>query len=234
MALSQTGSDRIGAGELTARTLRLLFRHVWLKALGTTAFTWSFFLAYFYLLQHPRISPTVMPMTPVDVWIGLQPWTLPFYLSLWVYVSLPVSVMTSRREIVGYGLRAGALCLIGLAIFYLWPTEVPTYAVDWARHPGFDILRGKDAAGNACPSLHVATAVFTAIWLDRMAPGLGFGARLRGLSLLWCALIVFSTMATKQHVLVDVICGAALGGAVAWTTRPRAWTRRRPIPTDST
>ena len=234
MALLQAGATQIGARDLTLRTVRLFFRHGWFKAIGTTAFTWLFFVAYFYLLQHPRIPPTVMPMTAVDLWIGLQPWTLPFYLSLWVYVSLPASLMASRREVVAYGLRIGALCLIGLAVFYFWPTEVPTYPVDWAHYPSFDILRGKDAAGNACPSLHVATAVFTAMWLDWMAPGLGFGKRLRALSLLWCALIVFSTLATKQHVLVDVICGAALGGAVAWATRPRPWSRTRPSRTEPT
>jgi membrane-associated phospholipid phosphatase len=227
MALSNAGDAAPDALSLTLRTLRLFFRHGWFKAIGTTAFTWSFFVAYFYLLQHPRVPPIIMPMTSVDRWIGLQPWALPFYLSLWVYVSLPASMMETRREVVAYGLRIGALCLVGLAVFYFWPTEVPNYPVDWAHHPGFDILRGKDASGNACPSLHVATAVFTALWLDWMAPLLGFGKRLRSANVLWCVLIVFSTMATKQHVLVDVICGAALGVAMAWATRPRRWSRRR-------
>ncbi|MGA8007874.1 MAG: phosphatase PAP2 family protein [Thiomonas sp.] len=232
MAISNSGDASPGAIELARSTLRLFFRHGWFKAIGTTASTWIFFIGYFYLLQHPRIPATVMPMTSVDRWIGLQPWTLPFYLSLWVYVSLPAALMSSRREVVAYGLRIGTLCVIGLGIFYLWPTAVPTDHVDWALHPSFDILRGKDASGNACPSLHVATAVFTALWLDWMAPKLGFGKRLRSCNVLWCALIVFSTMATKQHVLVDVIFGAALGVAVAWATRPRARFRQA-RPSDS-
>ncbi|OYV40104.1 MAG: PA-phosphatase [Thiomonas sp. 20-64-5] len=225
MSLSQTTVAPTGARDTALRTLRLFFRHGWFKAIGTTAFTWTFFIAYFYLLQHPREAPTVIPMTAVDRWIGLQPWALPFYLSLWVYVSLPASLMATRREITLYGLRIGALCVVGLTLFYLWPTEVQTYAVNWAQYPSFDILRGTDATGNACPSLHVATAVFSAIWLDWMAPRLGFGHLLRSLNLLWCALIVFSTMATKQHVLIDVLCGAALGAVMAWLTRPR---NRRP------
>ena len=222
MALSQATArptDALGAAQ---RTLRVFFRHGWFKAIGTTAFTWTFFVAYFYLLQHPRVPPTVMPMTAIDSWIGLQPWALPFYLSLWVYVSLPAALMETRREVTLYGLRIGALCVVGLALFYLWPTETPIYAVNWAHYPSFDILRGKDAAGNACPSLHVATAVFSAIWLDWLALRLGFGRLLRGLNLLWCVLIVFSTMATKQHVLIDVLCGAALGALMVWITRPRA------------
>lgn len=222
MALSQAATLPTDARGMALRTLRLFFRHGWFKAIGTTAFTWTFFVVYFYLLQHPRVPPTVMPMTAIDRWIGLQPWALPFYLSLWVYVSLPASLMETRREVTLYGLRIGALCVVGLALFYLWPTEVPAYAVNWAHYPSFDILRGKDASGNACPSLHVATAVFSAVWLDWLALRLGFGRLLRGLNLLWCGLIVFSTMATKQHVLVDVLCGAALGAFMVWITRPRA------------
>ena len=87
------------------------------------------------------------------------------------------------------------------------------------------MLRGVDAAGNACPSLHVATAVFAAFWLDWMAPALGFGRRLRRINVLWCMLIVFSTLATKQHVVVDALAGALLGASVAWFTRPRAPSR---------
>jgi len=221
MALSQARPAPTGARDTALRTLKLFSRYGWFKAIGTTAFTWTFFIAYFYLLRHPRVPPTIMPMTAIDDWIGLQPWTLPFYLSLWVYVSLPASLMATPREITLYGLRIGALCLVGLTLFYLWPTAVPTYAVNWAQYPSFDILRGSDTSGNACPSLHVATAVFSAIWLDWMAPRLGFGSLLRSINLLWCALIMFSTMATKQHVLIDVLCGAALGAVMAWLTQPR-------------
>jgi membrane-associated phospholipid phosphatase len=183
---------------------------------------WVFFVAYFALLRHPNGAVTTMPMTALDRWIGFQPWALPFYLSLWVYVSLPAALMSSRREIVGFGVRIGALCLIGLGVFYVWPTKMPAYPIDWAQHPGFAVLRGVDASGNACPSLHVATAVFAAFWLNWMAPGLGFGARFRRINILWCAAIVFSTMAVKQHVVVDVLAGAALGASVAWLTRPRS------------
>jgi membrane-associated phospholipid phosphatase len=212
----------MSAAALGMQTWRTLRRHFWLKSIGTTAFMWLFFIAYFALLRHPNGPVTTMPMTAVDRWIGFQPWALPFYLSLWVYVSLPAALMSSRREIVGFGVRIGVLCIIGLAVFYVWPTKMPPYPIDWAQHPGFAVLRGVDASGNACPSLHVATAVFAAFWLNRMAPQLGFGKRFRLVNILWCAAIVFSTMAVKQHVVVDVLAGAALGASVAWVTRPRA------------
>ena len=215
----------VSGASVAWRTWRIFRQHFWFKSIGTTAFTWAFFVAYFYLLKHPSGALTTIPLTAIDRWIGWQPWALPFYLSLWVYISLPPALMSTRREVVGFGVRIGALCLIGLGVFYVWPTKVLPIGIDWAQHSDFAILRGIDAGGNACPSLHVATAVFAGLWLDWMMPALGFGKRLRSINVLWCALIVYSTMATKQHVVIDVLSGAALGAAVAWATRPRAPSR---------
>jgi PAP2 superfamily len=205
-----------GAAGLAMRTLRLAFCHFWLKSLGTAGFMILFFRAYFYLLRHPSGPVTTMSLTPIDHWIGFQPWALPLYLSLWVYVSLPVAFMSTSRDIVRYGWRIGLLCVAGLAIFYVWPTRVPPLMLDPSVYPGFSLLKGLDAAGNACPSLHVATAVFSAIWLDRMLPGLGFGIRMRILNAGWCIAIVYSTMATGQHVALDALGGIVLGVCGAW------------------
>ncbi len=211
--------------------LRIAGTHFWLKAIGTTAIMTSFFVAYFHLLRHPAFPVTLMPLTAIDRWIGFQPWALPLYLSLWFYVCLPPTLMTSRSELVRFGVGISGVCLAGLTIFYFWPTAVPSMALDYSSAPGFEMLRGIDASGNACPSLHVATAVFAAIWLDRVLPRLGFGTLSRAFSVIWCGLIVYSTMAVKQHVLLDVLGGAPLGavGAVLSQSRllvPAAWGRR--------
>jgi membrane-associated phospholipid phosphatase len=68
-----------------------------------------------------------------------------------------------------------------------------------------------DAPGNALPSLHVATALFTALWIQRLLREIGAPADLRHLNWLWLALIVYSTLATKQHLALDVLAGGALG-----------------------
>jgi hypothetical protein len=59
-----------------------------LKAIGTTAFMFLFFRAYFELLESPRTAPTVMPEIWLDHWVHFTPSAFPVYLSLWVYVSL--------------------------------------------------------------------------------------------------------------------------------------------------
>lgn len=182
-----------------------------LKTVGTTAFVWLFFLAYLDLLRHPGSLPTVMPITAPDRWIGFAPWALPLYASLWVYVSLPTVLLFTVKELLAFGASAASVCLAGLACFYLWPTAVPPAAVDWAAHPGFALLKSLDAAGNACPSLHVATAVLAAGWLQILLRRVAARRWLSWASWLWCAGIVYSTMATRQHVFVDVAAGTALG-----------------------
>lgn len=183
-----------------------------LKTLGITGFMWVFFLAYFHLLRHPAQPVIVMPLTALDHWVGFEPAALAAYVSLWVYVGIPAGLMRSLHHLVVYGLWIGALCLTGLACFYLVPTAVPPMAlpVDVAQHPGFALLQGVDAAGNACPSLHVATAVFSALWVQHQLRGMDAPQWVRALSALWAALIVWSTMATKQHVALDVAAGTLL------------------------
>lgn len=192
----------------------------WFKTVGISSFTALFFVAYLHLLKHPSGPVTTMPQIWLDGRIPFSPLALPVYLSLWVYLSIPPTLMTRRSEIVGFGWRIALVCLIGLLVFWFWPNAVPPAHVDWARYPGMGFLKGVDAAGNACPSLHVATAVFAAFWIHHQLPTLGLGRRTRWGNGLWCLAICYSTVATRQHVVVDVLAGGLLGLGVAWLTHP--------------
>ena len=185
------------------------------KMIGTTLGMAAFFVVYFWLLQYPLHAPTTVPLTAVDRLVGFWPAALPLYLSLWFYVSLAPALLTDRRELVSYGLAAVGLSVIGLGIFFLWPTVVPPPEVDWSQHPSLAWLKSVDAAGNACPSLHVAFAVFTAVWFERLGRQMGAGRLVRALNWLWCLGILYSTIATRQHASLDVLAGAVLGATVA-------------------
>jgi len=191
-------------------------RHWILKGLGTPIFIGLFFAAYFYVLKDPVYPTTVMPLTWLDRLIGFQPWATALYVSLWVYVSLPPALLVTRRELYRYGVAIAATCLAGLTVFYFWPTVVPVADIDWARYPHVAFLKNIDAAGNAFPSLHAATAVFSGIWLDHLLRRFGapWGSRLFNWA--WCIGIIYSTLATRQHVAVDVWGGLMLGSVAAW------------------
>jgi membrane-associated phospholipid phosphatase len=191
-------------------------RHVLIKSIGTTLFIGLFFSAYLYLLKAPVYPTTVMPYTLLDHLIGFQPRALPLYISLWVYVSLPPALLSTRRELYGYAMAMAATCMTGLIIFYFWPTAVPAANIDWSQDPAVDFLKNMDASGNACPSLHVTTAIFSAIWLHHLLQRFGAPLRILTLNWMWCIGIIYSTMATRQHVAVDVLAGLVLGLLAAW------------------
>ena len=197
-------------------------RHVLLKSIGTPLLIGLFFGAYFYLLKQPAYPTTVMPITLLDRLIGFQPLALPLYLSLWVYVSLPPALLATRRELYGYGMAMAGTCLAALIVFYFWPTAVPAADIDWARYPDVAFLKSMDASGNAFPSLHVATAVFTGIWLHHLLRRFGAPPWILIFNWAWCIGIVYSALATRQHVAVDVLAGLVLGVlAATLSLRPR-------------
>ena len=220
--------DASGWRQLWAR-VRTLWR---VKMAANILGMGAFFAAYFWVLHHPQFRVIVMPLIPLDRWIAFEPAALPLYASLWLYVSLPLALLTSRRELVSYGWASLALSAIGLTLFLLVPTSVPEAGIDWARHPSIAFLKAVDVGDNACPSLHVAFAVFSAVWLARQLRELRADAALQALNAAWCIGILYSTLATRQHVVLDVLAGALLGllvvGLQLWALdRPPSAARSR-------
>jgi membrane-associated phospholipid phosphatase len=194
------------------RAAGVRFRSLWLaKLLGISAGMTLFFAAYFWLLRHPLRPPVLMPLTAIDRGVPFQPAALPLYLSLWLYVSLAPGLAATAAQFKAWCVAAVSLAATGLGLFYLFPTAVPPATETWAADSAFAFLKQADASGNACPSLHVAFAVFTAGVFARHLRELRAGAAARGLNWVWCAGIAYSTLATRQHVWLDVVAGAALG-----------------------
>jgi membrane-associated phospholipid phosphatase len=206
--------------------LRRRLGTLWLiKSLGTICWIASFFTGYFWVLRNPLTPAFVMPLTPLDRLVPFSAESLVLYASLWLYVSLAPALVKNFRELFSYGVATLVLSAIGLAIFLYLPTVVPASDVQF---PVLSMLRGVDLAGNACPSLHVAFAVFTGLWLDRIAREMGARRVILALNWLWCVGIVYSTLATRQHVVLDVVAGALLGYAVARLhMRALAWAQAR-------
>jgi membrane-associated phospholipid phosphatase len=194
------------------RQIASRMRYLWpLKAVGTTVFMLVFFWAYFGVLRHPMFPVTEMPLTVVDRWIPVTALAFPVYASLWIYVSLPAALCREFRTLALFGLWMAAMCLFCLGIFWAFPTSIPPAGIDWTLYPEMAIIKDVDASGNACPSLHVASAVFAAIWLDRLALAVSAPVVLRWAIWLHCLAILWSTVATRQHVAIDVLAGAVFG-----------------------
>jgi membrane-associated phospholipid phosphatase len=154
-----------------------------------------------------------MPLTAIDSWIAFWPPAFYVYASLWFYTALIPALQPSFKHLLAYGFGIGSVCITGLTIFLFFPSAVPFTAADGFTDPALSVLNKLDLAGNACPSLHVAAAVFTAMALHRVLGDVKAPKWLQHCNWVWCALIIYSTMAIKQHVFIDVVAGLTLGVA---------------------
>ena len=202
-----TGPQHRWTVELGARARRSFL----LTLILTTSLTGLFFIGYFYVQRHSAHAPIMMPLTALDQMIPFQPQALLAYVSLWIYIGAGPGLQRTFAELVVYGLWMCALCIVGLGIFYFWPTQVPSLTLDATDFPGLAVLHHVDKTSNACPSMHVAVATFTAVRVEEVLRSTRSPLPLRLLNAAWFFVIAYSTLAIKQHVALDVAAGALLG-----------------------
>lgn len=190
-----------------------------LKMIGNSAGIACFFPLYFWVMQRSPAEVWVLPLTALDRWFELRAAALPLYGSLWLYISLPPAFAKDKRELFAYAWGCGLMSAVGLAVFWFMPTAVPAFPIDWSQHPALQFLKATDSTGNAFPSLHVAFAVFACDVLARQLREIGAPAWLRAANVAWAVGIVYSTLAIRQHVVVDVFGGLLLGLAFCWAFR---------------
>lgn len=176
----------------------------------------------YFSLQRWRPFPPRAPIeTTLDAWIPFQPAWAPAYLSVCLLVPL-FPLLALRREDVWRYLRGiAALCLPCFAFFLFAPMPGPRpelAAVDGA----YGWLVGVDATWNAFPSLHAGLVLYSFLY-GRRAIGVDLAPRRRhlvgALSALWGALILYGTLATKQHWVADLPPAFVL----AWVAHRWAW-----------
>jgi membrane-associated phospholipid phosphatase len=162
---------------------------------------------YFWCQRHPAAATRRFSM-PVDEWIPYRPrWA-------WIYSFLyyPAIIVlnwtvTSPRHFNHLAMSFFLLLLGQMAFFVLFPVETPAHWRDLNRGRSLSekfllFVRKFDAPSNCFPSMHVSVAMLTALHAQvLLGPGV----------LLFPLLIAASCVFTKQHYLVDLPAGAALG-----------------------
>jgi membrane-associated phospholipid phosphatase len=194
---------------------------LWRLKLGVTAVvTVLFWSCYLLLSRHALLPVHTLPMTRLDTWVGFRP--VPW---AWVYESiflltgvipwLIISQEELRRYVSGFAL----LSVVSFAVFAFFPVASPRQA-QMGASAFLIFITQVDGPLNAFPSLHAGCLVYTLALVRRL-----FGRQLNPLVatalVIWAGLILFGTLATKQHYAVDLLAGGLLGWAadrVAWRT----------------
>lgn len=190
-------------------TCRILFMTIQ-KALLSISMITIFFLIYFYFLGHNFFEVTIMPETWIDELIPFEPLFFYAYVSLWVYLSLSFAIIKDKKELKTYLYYQGILGLSAILFYLFFPTTIMQHNAI-ANDSVLQIVKSIDMAGNAFPSMHVASSLFAFFWLVKHLENMKAPRFLKLLSTLWFLAIVYSTMAIDQHLFIDVIGGILLG-----------------------
>lgn len=160
---------------------------------------------YFGLQQGPWREPWLPPVTFLDRAIEFDPrWVLP-YLSVVLLVPLFPALCLHPRDVARYVVGVAILCLPCFVSFVLWPVAGPR--PEEAVGDLHAWLVGVDRAWNSMPSLHAGLAVYSGLFgWELLAGALAPASRRRfGVFLvLWVLVILYATLATKQHWAVDL------------------------------
>jgi hypothetical protein len=159
-------------------------------------------------LNHVPLGPShTLPMTAIDGWIPLWPWTVWPYLAL-VASEVVLPLFVRRREVFRRLLVAYALAMTTAFSFYLfWPTSYPrgSAPTDASWHSAaYRWLVAVDRPECCFPSGHIIVPALGcwALWRD--------GRRCGTWLLAAFALCAPSVLTTKQHYLWDVFGGLAV------------------------
>jgi hypothetical protein len=178
--------------------------------------------APYFALQRVEWFPLrAPPVMQIDRAVAFEPGYVWAYLSIALLVPLAPALAASRDALRRYALGLFLLCAPCFAAFALFPVEGPR-PPQLPDHGMYRLIVSLDRPTNSMPSLHAGLVVYSLLFGLRVLREALPARRHAAAALIGCAwavLILYSTLATKQHWALDLPPGAALAAgahALAW------------------
>jgi membrane-associated phospholipid phosphatase len=195
--------------------LTLLKAEFRLKMALTVLLNIVFWAGYGFLGRYAFFPVYDMNATALDRMIPFlpEPWS-------WIYLSyyalsggLPW-FLPDRASIRRYVVCVAVMVVVSFSAFLVLPTRVirPAMIGD-----GFamNLIVGLDGTMNACPSLHAAFIISMSGLAWRVF-GTAIPRWLIVFCSVWFAAVLYSTIAIRQHYVMDLVAGALTGGLAHW------------------
>jgi len=165
---------------------------------------------YFWCQRHPLTAPREFPLA-VDSWIPYRPGWVWIYSCLYYPAILYTNwIVNSPRQFTHLVTSYLILLAFQMVFFLAFPVRTPeTWRTQntgrtWSER-FLALVQRFDDRSNSFPSMHTSVAMLTALHLyPRLGPW----------ALLFPVVIGLSCLFTKQHYVLDVPAGAALGWGV--------------------
>ena len=146
---------------------------------------------------------------PIDQNIPLYPPAIvPYLLGSLLFVIFPIwaAIYVKPKEFEAYTVSILAVTVISYLVYLIFPTFVsrPDITSSDVFSRMIDMLYQADRSYNAAPSGHTFYTLLSCLYLSRWRPKL---------KIVWAviaALIILSTLFTRQHYILDVVCGLVL------------------------
>ena len=180
---------------------------------------WVIYLVWFFWLDTTITQPKYIIHAPLDDLIPFNEW---FVIPYCFLLLVAVTALLWWKDTASYD----KLCLMMfsgmtfcLIIYMLLPNGLdlrPTVEEIGRSNPAMWIMQllwKADASVNVCPSIHCQSTACMAIAISESKLA-DERPVLRPIALVWAALICLSTVFTKQHSVLDVVCGLTV--AVVW------------------
>jgi membrane-associated phospholipid phosphatase len=177
---------------------------------------WPFYLVWFFALDR-SVVPKYIIRCPLDAAVPFCEWFVFPYCS-WFALLVFTMMFLWRRDTAAYD----RLCLmmfsgmtLCLVLYMIFPNglalrpDPASLGRDNAAMRLLEKIWSADSAANVCPSIHCQSTAAMALAFSR-GNDASRRPRVRILVWAWAALICASTLFTKQHSVIDVLCGLAL------------------------
>lgn len=180
---------------------------------------------FYFWAQRQTFRPARYFPTRWDDAIGFDPRWVWIYSGLYYPMILLAALSVPTWHAYAYTVGCFlALLAVQVTFFVLWPVAIPAEwrqmpHVVYARlkHPTsmwmLDLVWSYDKLRNSLPSMHVSVATMVDLTIWQNWPTLGH------IGVLFPVLIGTSALKTKQHYIIDIVPGAALGAAVFFVWR---------------
>ena len=200
----------------------------WRRVLGVKIAVWlglavGICVPYFTLQRVVLFPVRTIPATPLDAMIDFDPRWVWAYASLALLVPLAPLLATDRADLRRYSVGLALLCSACFVVFLFFPVLGPRPVAAVSGEGLYAFIVGLDRPSNSLPSLHAGLAVYSGLFAWRVIrAGLTASARtgVATIGVVWIALILYSTLATAQHWVLDLVPGMALAAlAHGWAWR---------------
>jgi membrane-associated phospholipid phosphatase len=212
MAMTTPGGSELIVSPAMARPVLVdrLRAELKLKLVGTAAITLWLSVPYLLLERFQLFTVTPMSAGFVDRAIPFSDKAVWPYLSVYALLLIGPALMIRREPLLRYAFGLAAMGVVADAVFLFWPTMCPR--PDPAQTITlYQKLVSIDTPGNSFPSLHAGYAVYGALFAVQVLSEMRAGPIWKLLVWIWALLVLYATIATRQHVFTDIVAGSLLG-----------------------